>query len=179
MDVIKHNIMCFNYEFKSNNKLLMFRNTLIVSILLLFTISCGGEDPFLFEDDYSSVPDPFSTSGVTPDTSESGLVVYELALGDTSSPINVGIRDRVTVFYTGRKTNGEIFDSSYKNDQTSPTSFTVATVIDGFTEGLLGMYEGGKKVLIIPPNLAYEGTSNSLRNDTLVFDIEIETIITN
>ena len=39
------------------------------------------------------------------------------------------------------------------------------------------MKEGGKRVLVIPPSLAYEGTTNALRNDTLVFDIELETII--
>ena len=60
---------------------------------------------------------------------------------------------------------------------------TISNLIDGFTEGVLGMKEGGKRVLVIPPELAYLNyTGNSrtlidLRNDTLVFDIELDTII--
>tara|TARA_R110002124_G_scaffold252236_4_gene417541 strand:+ start:3992 stop:4426 length:435 start_codon:yes stop_codon:yes gene_type:complete len=143
----------------------------------LFAFSCGGNTPFFFEDDYSSVPDAYSTTGITPDTTQTGLIIYVIAEGDTSSPLDVGIRDVVKVFYTGRTINGEVFDSSFKNDQTFSAQFTVANLIDGFTEGLLEMKEGGKRVLVIPPSLAYEGTTNALRNDTLVFDIELETII--
>ena len=38
------------------------------------------------------------------------------------------------------------------------------------------MKEGGRRVLVIPPELGYAGTSNSLREDTLVFDVELGTI---
>ncbi|MFY0684423.1 MAG: FKBP-type peptidyl-prolyl cis-trans isomerase [Balneola sp.] len=150
-----------------------FRNSLF-AFLFLFIVSCGGDDPFLFEDDFSTVPDAFSTSGVTPDTTESGLIIYELEVG--SGEIEVGIRDAVSVYYTGRKTNSEVFDSSYKNGQTSPVSFTVVNLVDGFTEGLIGMKEGGKRVLVIPPSLGYEGSTSTLRNDTLVFDLELNAI---
>lgn len=146
----------------------------LFALILLFTISCAGDNNFLFQDDFTTVPDPFSTAGITPVTTESGLVIYTLKVGNN---IEAGRRDVVRVFYTGRKTNGEVFDSSFKNAQTSSTQFNVANLVDGFTEGLIGMKEGGKKVLVIPPKLAYEGTSNVLRNDTLVFDIELETII--
>lgn len=152
------------------------RNSLF-AVALFLTFSCAGDDPFTFEDDFSTVPDAYSTEGITPDTTESGLVIYTISEGDTTSQIDVGIRDLVKVFYTGRKTNGEIFDSSFKNSQTFSTQFTVANLIDGFTEGLIGMKEGEKRVLVIPPNLGYEGTTNALRNDTLIFDIELEIII--
>ena len=149
----------------------------LLALTLLFTFACSEDDPFFFEDDYSTVPAPYSTVGITPDTTESGLIIYELAEGDTSSPIDVGIRDVVKVFYTGRKVNGEVFDSSFKNSLTSPTQLSVTSVIEGFSEGLIGMKIGGKRVLVIPPSLGYEGTSNALRNDTLVFDIELDNII--
>lgn len=175
-----NNKMCFqlfySHNLKSKTRLLKFRNSLFaLPLLLIFIVSCGGDDPFIFEDDYSTVPEAFSTSGVTPVTTESGLTYYELETG--SGEIEIGIRDAIRIYYTGRKTNDEVFDSSYKNSQTTPTTFTVADLIDGFTEGLIGMKEGGKRVLVIPPNLGYEGTSSQLRNDTLVFDIEIDTII--
>ena len=168
--------MFTTHNFKPKTELLKFRNFLI-AFTVFFTISCGGDNPYLFEDDYTAVPDPFSVTGIVSDTTESGLIIFVLAEGDTTRQIDVGIRDDVKVYYTGRKTNGEIFDSSYKNLQNEPSQFTVANVIDGFTEGLLGMYEGGKRVLVIPPKLAYEGTTNTLRDDTLVFDIELDTII--
>jgi len=158
---------------------LTLKNSLF-ALSLLFIFSCGGDNNnFFFEDDFTTVPDPFSINGITPVTTETGLIVYEIDEGDVSSPINVGIRDEVTVFFTGRKTNGEVFDSSFKNSRTQANQFTVANLIDGFTEGLLNMKEGGKRVLKIAPNLAYEGTFNELREDTLIFDIELESIIFN
>jgi len=39
------------------------------------------------------------------------------------------------------------------------------------------MKEGEKRVLVVPPELGYAGTTNSLREDTLVFDVELESII--
>lgn len=148
---------------------------LLILPFFVTILSCGGNDPYFYEDDFSTVPDPMSTTGITPDTSSTGLISYELETG--SSDLSVTIRDQVTVFYTGRKTNGEVFDSSYKNGQISPSTFSVANLIDGFTEGLIGMKEGGKRVIIVPPDLGYAGTANTLRNDTLIFDIELEAII--
>jgi|TARA_R100001460_G_scaffold20032_8_gene41665 FKBP-type peptidyl-prolyl cis-trans isomerase len=155
---------------------LNLRNTFFGIILLSFITSCGGDDPFLFQDDFSTVPEQFSTSGVTPDTTETGLIFYELELGTGLD--SVTIRDVVAVYYTGRTTDNEVFDSSYKNGRTDPTNFEVAnpSLVDGFSEGLLGMKEGGRRVLVIPPELGYAGTSNSLREDTLVFDVELGTI---
>jgi hypothetical protein len=167
------------YTARTNNQntstLLNLRNTFFGFLLLALISSCGDDDPFSFEDDYSLVPDPFSVENVTPDTTESGLIVYHLEEG--SNELEVSIRDIVRVYYTGRKTNGDIFDSSYKNLQLDPAQFVVSNLIDGFTEGLIGMKEGEKRVLVVPPELGYAGTTNSLREDTLVFDVELETII--
>lgn len=150
------------------------RNTFFGIILLSFIASCGGDDPFSFQDDFSTVPEPFSISGITPDTTETGLIIYNLETG--SGLDSVTIRDIVGVYYTGRTTSDDVFDSSYKNGRTDPTNFEVANLVDGFTEGLLGMREGGRRVLVIPPELGYAGTSNSLREDTLVFDLELDAI---
>tara|TARA_R110002096_G_scaffold87831_2_gene201435 strand:+ start:6682 stop:7164 length:483 start_codon:yes stop_codon:yes gene_type:complete len=149
----------------------------LVSTFFLFAISCGdGTSPYFVEDDFSTVPDPYSTVGITPDTSDSGLITYKLASG--SGPFTVNIIDDVLVYYTGRKTNGDVFDSSFKNGSTSSTQLTVTGVIEGFKEGLLGMKEGDKKILVIPPSLGYGNSSGStLQNDTLIFDIQLDLII--
>ncbi len=148
--------------------------TILIAISFLLLNCRDGSNPF--EVDYSTVPDPFSVEGITPDTSETGLITYRLQAG--SGPFEVTIRDRVLMYYTGRKTNGEIFDSSYGNGSTTPSNLAVDGVVEGFREGILGMKEGEKKVLIIPPSLAYgNNEGHSLQNDTLIFDLELETIL--
>ncbi len=149
----------------------------LVTTFFFFAISCGdGSNPYYVEDDFSTVPDPYEITGITPDTSDSGLITYSLENGN--GPFSVQIIDDVLVYYTGRTTDGEIFDSSFKNGSTSSTQLAVTDVIEGFKEGLLGMKEGEKKVLVIPPSLAYgNSTGSSLQNDTLIFDIELDLII--
>lgn len=149
---------------------------LLIVITSIASMNCGGDDPFLREDDFTTVPDPFSIEGITPDTSETGLIVYTLEEG--TGPFTVQLRDNILIYYTGRTTDQEIFDSSYKNGSTTPASQSVTSVIEGYREGVIGMKEGGKKVLVIPPSLAYgDAEGHRLQNDTLVFDIELETIV--
>lgn len=89
----------------------------------------------------------------------------------------------VTVQYTGwlydekaKDHKGKKFDSSY--DRNDPFSFQLGagTVIRGWDEGLIGMKVGGKRTLIIPPDLAYgsRAMGNVIPpNSTLVFDVEL------
>lgn len=62
--------------------------------------------------------------------------------------------DKVTVHYTGKLTDGSIFDSSMGEE---PLVFTLGQdeVIDGFEEGVLGMTVGEKKTVSLAPEKAY------------------------
>jgi peptidylprolyl isomerase len=62
--------------------------------------------------------------------------------------------DTVSVHYTGRLANGEVFDSSEGN---APLRFIVGSgqVITGFDEGVRGLAAGDKKTVEIPPAEAY------------------------
>ena len=62
--------------------------------------------------------------------------------------------DTVKLHYTGKMTNGEVFDSSLDID---PFEFDLGAeqVIEGFEEGVLGMKEGEKKTVEIPMEKAY------------------------
>jgi len=78
----------------------------------------------------------------------------------------------VTVNYTGRHLNGDVFDS---NEGKEPVKFNLQGVISGFREGLMLLGKGGKATLYIPGELAYGpgGTQGIEPNETLVFDVEL------
>jgi len=107
-----------------------------------------------------------------PVTTPSGLKYVDLAVGTGPSP-NVG--DTVLVNYTGRFTNGKIFDSSVGKQ---PFQFVLGRgqVIKGWDEGVGSMKVGGKRRLIIPPDLAYgaRGYPGVIPpNSTLTFVVEL------
>ena len=81
----------------------------------------------------------------------------------------------VTVNYRGSLTNGKEFDSSYGR---GPFSFRLGggQVIKGWDEGVAGMKVGGKRRLVIPPDLGYgsRGAGGVIPPDaTLIFEVEL------
>lgn len=82
----------------------------------------------------------------------------------------------VTVHYTGMAwSTGETFDSSWLRGE--PATFPLANLIAGWQQGIPGMKVGGRRVLVIPPDLAYAGTGSPLANETLVFVIELKAVL--
>lgn len=81
----------------------------------------------------------------------------------------------VTVHYVGRLTNGTKFDSS--RDRGRPFEFTLGAgeVIKGWDKGIKGMKVGGKRKLIIPPELGYgaKAVGSIPANATLIFEVEL------
>lgn len=86
--------------------------------------------------------------------------------------------DTVTVNYIGTLTNGKKFDSSY--DRNEPFSFTLGAgqVIKGWDLGVVGMKVGGKRKLVIPPDLGYQDKAQGSipANSTLIFEVELVSI---
>jgi len=117
-------------------------------------------------------------SGTTPGqvgqevTTPTGLKYIDEKIGEGNSP---SVGKMVSVHYTGTLENGTKFDSSY--DRGQPYSFAIGTgnVIKGWDEGLMSMKEGGKRKLIIPPDLAYgaRGRPGIPPNSTLIFEVEL------
>ena len=87
--------------------------------------------------------------------------------------------DEVTVQYVGvNYKSGEEFDASW--DRGEPFTFKLGEglVIPGWEEGIEGMKAGGRRELIIPPQLGYgsEGAGTIPPNETLVFVVDLEAI---
>src|SRR3954451_7686140 len=63
-------------------------------------------------------------------------------------------QDAVTVQYVAViARNGQEFSASWDNDQ--PADFTLPTTVAGFRNGVVGMKEGGRRQIVMPPDQAY------------------------
>ncbi|MBI4616685.1 MAG: FKBP-type peptidyl-prolyl cis-trans isomerase [Planctomycetes bacterium] len=103
----------------------------------------------------------------------SGLGYIDLAPGDGAPP---PAGATVSVHYSGWLENGKLFDSSRVRDE--PLEFQVGRgrVIKGWDEGLASMRAGGRRILIIPADLAYgsRGAGGVIPpGATLVFEVEL------
>lgn len=102
------------------------------------------------------------------------LVIHELEEG---SGAEAKRGDEVTVQYVGVSyKSGKEFDASW--DRHEPFSFQLGAgmVIPGWDKGVEGMKVGGRRELIIPPDLAYgaEGAPPAIApNETLIFVIDL------
>jgi peptidylprolyl isomerase len=85
--------------------------------------------------------------------------------------------DTVTVNYVGVAfSTGEEFDSSWDRGQPIKVRLGAGQVIQGWDRGLVGMRAGGRRILTIPPELAYgrQGYPPAIApNETLVFVIDM------
>ena len=110
-------------------------------------------------------------------TTPSGLKYTDTVIGTGASP-KPG--QTVSVNYVGKLQNGLVFDSSAKQGvPASDFPIGIGEVIKGWDEGLMTMKVGGKRTLVVPPNLGYgeAGRPPSIPpNATLTFDVELKAI---
>jgi peptidylprolyl isomerase len=103
---------------------------------------------------------------------DSGLQYADLVVGTGAAPKE---GDVVWTEYAGWLADGTLFDSSFKRPE--PFNFDLHTgrVIKGWHLGVDGMKVGGKRQLVIPPDLAYgeRGGGPIPPNSTLTFEIEL------
>jgi peptidylprolyl isomerase len=161
---------------------------------LLSAAACGGQSAAGDQSSISQAPkkpctaDDVQVSGAfgakpsitIPDscTPPAWLLTKDLTTG-TGPQVKVG--DAVSVYYSlitwSDKQN---VDSSWAHPPLRP--FTVqpvgqAQVIEGWNEGLVGAKQGGRRLLIIPPDKGYGGGDGGIKpNETLVFVVDAVTV---
>lgn len=124
-----------------------------------------------------SIPLKTSILGAKAMTTQSGLKYEDIVVGTGASP-QTG--HEVTVNYTGMLEDGTKFDSSVDPafNHVKPFTFQIGVgqVIKGWDEGVMTMKVGGKRKLVIPPQLGYgaRGAGGVIPpNATLVFEVEL------
>jgi len=106
---------------------------------------------------------------LTPD----GLYYHDLALGTGEE---AGANDRVTIHYHGWHPDGTLFDSSLAREEPFQFVLGMREVIQGWEVGVRGMKVGGRRLLVVPPDLGYgsRGIRGVVpRNATLVFEVRL------
>jgi peptidylprolyl isomerase len=87
--------------------------------------------------------------------------------------------ETLTMDYTGYSwSNGQKFDASWDRKQSFPFQLGAGMVIPGWDQGMVGMQEGGRRLLIIPPDLGYgpQGSGPIGPNETLIFAVDLRKI---
>lgn len=122
----------------------------------------------------TTTPNDQTGSTTTMPTDNNGQLQATDEVVGTGATAQAG--DTVTVNYVGSFTDGTVFDASAKHGSTGFT-FTLGAgqVIQGWDQGVVGMKEGGKRRLVVPPALGYGPNDYGPipGNSTLIFEIEL------
>lgn len=87
--------------------------------------------------------------------------------------------DTVEVHYVGKLASGKVFDSSRARGETFPVQIGKTRLIEGFTQGLIGMRLGEIRMVTIPSGLGYgeREVGEIPSGSTLVFEIELVKLV--
>lgn len=152
----------------------------------LLLAACGGDEtdangevasseaPETTEQDLSAKPEfTIDNEGEPP----AELVIEDLVVGE-GAEAKVG--DTVSMHYVGKAwSNGAQFDASWDRGQTFDFTIGQGRVIAGWDQGIPGMKVGGRRKLVIPPDLGYgaAGAGGAIGpNETLVFVVDLVAI---
>lgn len=107
-----------------------------------------------------------TTNGITATKDQHGFYYTINVPGGTSKPT---LCSTISVKYTGRLTNGSIFDSS------TGATFELNKLIVGWQQGIPYIGKGGKITLYLPPSLGYgsQASGSIPANSILIFEIEL------
>jgi peptidylprolyl isomerase len=162
---------------------------LIAVVAVLGAAACGGDDEpdagGAAAQEERAATDPAAAEEALKDTSTRPeipkptgtpprrLVKQDIVKGK-GPPAKLG--DTLVVHYVGLNfSNGQEFDASWDRGQPFPFQLGAPGLIKGWERGLTGIRKGGRRMLTIPPELAYgrEGRPPTIPpNETLIFVID-------
>ena len=148
---------------------------LIVIVLVFVAIMFTGNQSERFQGNDSLNPD-LSLSVLPGERNDSlskgGLIVNDVLVGSGQQAED---GDVLVVHYRGTLSDGTQFDSSLDSGQPFSFELGAGQVIDGWDAGIIGMREGGVRVLSIPPEMAYgsQQTGPIPPNSTLNFEVQL------
>ncbi len=163
---------------------------LVAIALSLGLAACGDDDDGSEGDDQQAPSAQEETSGTETTSDLTDTSVKPVIERPTGAPPRKLVKedivkgkgpgakpgDTVVVNYVGVSfSTGDQFDASWDSGQTFPVPLGQGQVIEGWDKGLVGIKKGGRRQLVIPPELGYgaEGFPPAIApNETLVFVID-------
>ena len=154
----------------------MFIVKSFVRFILLLVVGGGWVAPALHAQREKLPPDDLAFVEKTwPEAKKTGTgiryIILQEGQGEAGKP-----GDKAAVLYVGRLLNGTVFDQATEREHAFSFRVGRGQVIEGWDQILQLMKPGEKRLVIIPPELAY-GTRGQPpkipRNATLVFEMEI------
>jgi peptidylprolyl isomerase len=158
--------------------------TIVVLCAALAIAGCGGSDSST-ESSGATTTESTAAEAAAAEKTEPTVTVptgappkeLEIKELEEGSGAEAKAGDEVTVQYVGvNYKNGREFDSSWSRNEPFPFTLGAGQVIPGWEQGVEGMKAGGRRELIIPPELAYgeAGSPPAIPpNETLVFVIDL------
>ena len=149
---------------------LIFLGALVVAVVIavLVFLATGGDD----DSDPAEATKPQVDVPEGPPPKQ--LEVRDITEGDGAE---ASAGDTVEVEYVGVSySNGREFDSSWERPEPFTFQLGAGQVIPGWDQGIDGMKVGGRRELVIPPDLAYgkQGSPPAIKpNETLVFIVDL------
>ena len=145
----------------------------VIAMSLVLLTGCGDKEVSSSADNLPTVttnqgeaPTIGAPTGVAPTT----LVTKDIIVGSGAEALPTST---MTVHYTLMTwSKGELIESSWNGG--SPATFPLANVIIGWQQGIPGMKVGGRRLLVIPPDLGYgeQGGGPIGPNETLIFVVD-------
>ncbi len=159
------------------NKNQLTKNLLIVALVIvvgLIIFFLPKESASTHNKTTTQKEETITTTNTQPMTQEQNGLKIETTQEGTGPGAAKG--QTVSVHYTGKLTDGKVFDSSIPRGAPFDVTLGENRVIAGWELGLLGMKVGEKRTLTIPPELGYgaQGFPGVIpQNATLIFDVEL------
>ena len=145
----------------------------VLAFSLVLLTGCGDNEMSATADNLPTVTTNMGeapTIGAPSGTPPTTLVTEDIIVGTGAEALPTST---MTVHYTLMTwSNGALVESSWNSR--SPATFPLANVIIGWQQGIPGMKVGGRRLLVIPPDIGYgaSGSGPIGPNETLIFVVD-------